>query len=150
MSKATGIDFKQFFKPEVIKANADKKYSDQEVAHYYRRFWSECSKAGMRFNTCYIGNGLKDYYQYQQLWTNKTDCCDIKGNLAAFKTTSQDRGWKDRLRQAPLLAQAEAAMKEEQRADVEFATANAGEKVANAVSEPIKNNLIEGRFDAQG
>ncbi len=100
MAKATGLDFQSFFKPEFIKGNFDRKYSDSEIAFYYKKLQSECAKHGIRFNTCYIGNGEKDYYQYQSLWDNKSDCCDAKGNVPSFKSSSQDASWEYRIKQA--------------------------------------------------
>lgn len=89
MSKATGIDLKSFFKPESVSGSTDRHYSDKEISHYYFQLKKACHKNGLRFSTCYIGNGEKDYYQYQQLWTNKADCCDAIGNVTAFKVSSQ-------------------------------------------------------------
>lgn len=100
LNKATGMEFREFFTPEVIQENADKKFSDAEIAYYYREIGKRCRENGLRFSTCYIGNGLKDYYQYQKLWANKKDCCDIVGNLNSFKTTSQSISWKEREKHA--------------------------------------------------
>jgi len=101
MSKATGVDIKSFFKPEVIAARGDKHYSDREIAYYYFELRKRSAQLGLRFNTCYIGNGEKDYYQYQQLWDNKKDCCDAIGNVAGFKNTSQVVPWEIREKHAP-------------------------------------------------
>ncbi|MEW6056153.1 MAG: radical SAM protein [Bdellovibrionota bacterium] len=105
VTEATGTDFKEFFRPEVTKTgkggNRDKNYSDSEIAFYYKKFQSECARRNMRFSTCYIGNGIKDYYQYQELWSNKSDCCDVVGNVSEFRETSQSIPWSDRIRHAP-------------------------------------------------
>jgi len=101
MTKETGIDFKSFFKPELLKEKGDKRYSDSEIAFYYKKMQIECAKNGIRFNTCYIGNGEKDYYQYQHLWDNRKDCCDAVGNVKAFTTTSQVVPWETRMKHAP-------------------------------------------------
>lgn len=100
MSKAAEVDLKQFFTPEVMKGHNDKHYSDREISHYYRWFKQESLKHGFRFTTCYIGNGAKDYYQYQSLWDNKKDCCDIVGNVKSFTTTSQTVPWQERIKHA--------------------------------------------------
>jgi len=101
LTKETGIDFRAFFKPENIKGHGDKRYSDQEIAYYYTKLKFETAKHGIRFNTCYIGNGEKDYYQYQKHWDNKADCCDAVGNVRAFQTTSQVVPWNERLQHSP-------------------------------------------------
>ena len=101
MSRETGIDFKTFFKPEIFRVNGDKHYSDSEIAFYYKKIQVESARLGLRFNTCYIGNGAKDYYQYQNLWDNKSDCCDARGNVPSFKTSSQDVPWDFRIKEAP-------------------------------------------------
>ena len=88
-SNSIGIDYSQFFKKEALSFKGDKRFSDEEVAFYYKTLHRLCEKKGMRFSTCYIGNGEKDYYQYQDLWSNKSDCCDTKGNVKGFKNTCQ-------------------------------------------------------------
>ncbi len=100
LTKASGIDFKDFFTPEVMAGSGDKNFSDAEIAYYYREIGKRCMRNGLRFSTCYIGNGLKDYYQYQKMWSNKSDCCDIVGNLDSFKSTSQSISWVERERHA--------------------------------------------------
>ena len=121
MSAATDVDIRSFFKPEELKGSGDKRFSDAEIAHYYLRLKEECSKRGIRFNTCYIGNGEKDYYQYQLLWDNKKDCCDAKGNVEAFKTTSQAVSWDERLRHSPAKCIAEKSMKQDTEYAKQFA-----------------------------
>lgn len=121
MTRETGIDFKSFFKPELLKGHGDKRYSDSEIAFYYKMLQAETQKAGIRFNTCYIGNGEKDYYQYQHLWDNGKDCCDAIGNVASFKTTSQTVSWDERLKHASCKETAEKSMKQEKIMEEEFA-----------------------------
>lgn len=104
ISKASGVDLKQFFKPDVLAKNGDKHFSDAEISYYYREIHKKCLKHNMRFNTCYIGNGVKDYYQYQNLWSNKKDCCDAVGKVDAFKRTSQEISWNVRAKHAPCKA----------------------------------------------
>ena len=93
ISKVTGLDYKSFFKIEGQKKCHDLRYSDKEVAHYYLWLKKEALKRALRFNTCYIGQGIKDYYAYQALWSNKSDCCDAKGNVPAIKNSSQIVPW---------------------------------------------------------
>jgi DNA repair photolyase len=102
LSKVSGIDIKSFYKPDLYEVRGDKRYSDTEIAQYYKMFATECRKHEVRFNTCYIGNGIKDYFQYQDLWSNKGDCCDAKGNVKAFgEATSQSIPWSERRKHAP-------------------------------------------------
>lgn len=100
VEKTTGIDLKPLFKPEVIntglRGNREKKFSDQEIKAYYLRIAAAARKNNLRFTTCYIGNGAKDYHQYQSLWSNKSDCCDVKGNVSSFKATAQEIPWEVR------------------------------------------------------
>lgn len=105
--KATGINIKDFFRREHFTGSEDRTYSDSEIAFYYKRIQALAFKNGMRFNTCYIGNGIKDYFQYQTLWSNKNDCCDSAGNVRQFVKTSQDIPWEERIRHASC---AESAM----------------------------------------
>jgi hypothetical protein len=113
MSQSTGVDLKSFFKQEQWEMDGDKRYSDKEIAYYYFELAKRARKSGVRFNTCYIGNGEKDYYQYQDLWSNKGDCCDAKGNIKAFKSSSQEIDWKTRLKQASCKDDAKESQKEE-------------------------------------
>ena len=98
MSEATGVNFQSFYKPELYEIRGDKRYSDNEIAIYYKKFQGLCAARGIRFSTCYIGNGTKDYFNYQSLWDNKADCCDARGNVAAFTSSSQDIPWPERRR----------------------------------------------------
>lgn len=120
ITRATGIDIKSFFKPENLAGHGDKKYSDKEIAFYYFNQKKEASKRHIRFNTCYIGNGQKDFYQYQSLWDNKKDCCDAVGNVKAFKSTSQEITWDERLKFAPDKATAIKSREQEVEFDEKF------------------------------
>lgn len=115
LNDSTGINLKPFFKAENLakKGNAESRYSDAEIGAYYRWFHQMAKQAGIRFSTCYIGMGLKDYFQYQDLWVNKSDCCDIKGVLPSVKKTSQDVTWETRIALATSKEDAIAAMNQE-------------------------------------
>lgn len=129
LTKVSGIDVRTFFKPELLQIHGDKRYSDSEIAHYYKMFQSECTKHGVRFSTCYIGNGIKDYFQYQDMWSNKADCCDAIGNVKAFQNlTSQNIPWEERKKHAPSREGAEKSEKLDLSADVEFNAPNVRQK----------------------
>lgn len=115
MSSALNLDLKAFFKPDLFSQNGDKRFSDQEIAVYYMKLKTEAAKNNIRFSTCYIGNGEKDYYQYQDLWDNKGDCCDIRGNVEAFKTSSQLVPWPERFKHASHKGIAETSMLNDQQ-----------------------------------
>ncbi len=100
MSKAIGIDLKQFFRPELMKQRGDRFYSDAEIGYYYRLMQKDCAKSGLRFSTCYIGNGLKDYHAYQALWSNKNDCCDVRQGNDSVSPTCQEIPWEVRKQHA--------------------------------------------------
>ena len=119
LTKASDIHVKEFFKPENLKGSGDKRYSDAEIKCYYQYFQNQCKKYGLRFSTCYIGNGIKDYYQYQNMWSNKGDCCDAVGNIPAFNgKTSQDISWDRRIKHASKKEAAIASKKEEEDAEI--------------------------------
>lgn len=120
MSEATGINLKLFFTEEALSVSGDRKYSDSEIAYYYGKIANLCAANDLRFSTCYIGNGLKDYGQYQSLWTNRADCCDIKGNVASFQTTSQEISWAERMKHAPSLSEAEKSKAAEENYQFNF------------------------------
>lgn len=121
LSKVSGVDVKSFYKPELYEARGDKRYSDTEIAHYYRMLLRDCQQHKIRFNTCYIGNGIKDYFQYQDLWSNKGDCCDAQGQVQAFRgATCQDIPWSERRRHAPCKTDADQSQKMEVQATQEY------------------------------
>ena len=105
-SLAAGIDYSTFFKPELYKEKGDKRFSDQEIGYYYNEIHRRCKQLNLSFTTCYIGNGEKDYFQYQSLWKDKKDCCNIKSILPAFKTTSQQIPLDVRIKHASNTAKA--------------------------------------------
>ncbi|OFZ82862.1 MAG: hypothetical protein A2603_11725 [Bdellovibrionales bacterium RIFOXYD1_FULL_55_31] len=120
ISKSCNLDFGSFFKPEYCKKSDDRHYSDSEIAYYYKLIQDKCARRGIRFTTCYIGNGEKDYYQYQDLWTNKTDCCDALGNVPRFATTSQSIDWNTRFQFATNKTLATAALEQEKLHKVKY------------------------------
>jgi DNA repair photolyase len=115
LQRTTGVDLKPFFKKELYAkgGNGESRFSDREIAYYYRWFGKMAREAGIRFTTCYIGMGLKDFFQYQDLWTNKNDCCDVVGNVASFSRTAQSIGWEVRRAHAPSKEIADTARREE-------------------------------------
>jgi DNA repair photolyase len=113
MSQVTGIDMASFFTPENMKERGDKRYTDAEIEQYYLKFKKACDANNVRFNTCYIGNGEKDFYQYQHLWSNKQDCCDAKGNVPNIITSSQQVPWETRVKHAPCKLDAEKSKEQE-------------------------------------
>ena len=88
ISKDVGIDFASFFKSELFSKTSDSRYSDKEIASYYRAIKTRCDGSNIRFNICHIENGIKDYFQYQNLWSNKSDCCDARGLVKGIKNSS--------------------------------------------------------------
>lgn len=98
--KATNIDLKPFFRTDIPQDARDKRYTDSEISFYYKTLQSAAAERGLRFTTCYIGNGIKDYFQYQPLWSNVSDCCDLRGNLERFKSSSQELPWDVRIKHA--------------------------------------------------
>lgn len=126
ISRATGLDFNVFFKPENVTAMNDRKYSDAEIRFYYRKIREDAHSKGLRFNTCYIGNGEKDYYQYQELWSNKSDCCDARGNVSSFSSSSQEISWDQRIRHASCKMSAQKAREQSEILERQMQGAKAG------------------------
>lgn len=141
LSKATGVDIRAFFKPEFLNARADKRYSDPEIAQYYKMFSNQCRQSGIRFTTCYIGNGIKDYFQYQDLWTNKKDCCDVIDNVNRFKTTSQAVPWRIREKHATCKPNAAASKAMDEAATAAFEAETAAKRPpATKRKMPVKRD----------
>lgn len=90
IQKATGVDLRPFFNRELTyKSARDWHYSDKEIRHYYEEVKRRCVRRAVEFTVCYIGNGEKQFWETQDLWSNKADCCNIKGKVAEFKTDSR-------------------------------------------------------------
>jgi len=89
MHQALGYDLRAHFAEDVHEERASLHFSAAETAYYYQRIKSLCEQHGLRFSTCYIGNDSagKSFERYQPLWSNRADCCDALGNVAAFTTT---------------------------------------------------------------
>lgn len=116
IEKATSIPIRTFFRPEEVSkpGRSEARYTDEEIGHYYQWFHRECEKHGIRFNTCYIGNGIKDFYQYQHLWSNSSkDCCDVVGVLSSFKKTCQSIPWNVREKHSPCKSDCKSVQNEE-------------------------------------
>ena len=90
IEKATGFDLTPFFHTEHRKGNLgvkhirDYHYSEPEVRAYYERVHAKCIQQGVEFTTCYIGNGENMFWSDQDLWSNKTDCCNAKNRVKGF------------------------------------------------------------------
>lgn len=98
MEKATGRELRSFYKDDVRKSARDYHYSDAEIRAYYERLHAKCIENGIEFTTCYIGNGEKQFWRDQDLWTNKSDCCNVKGKVESFKTDSRQIEWDIRMK----------------------------------------------------
>lgn len=98
IQKATGVNLRPFFNKELnVGARGDFRFSDKEIRFYYSEFKRRAVARNIQFTTCYIGNGEGQFWRDQDLWTNKKDCCNIKGNLAAFKTDARQIPFTSRL-----------------------------------------------------
>ncbi len=107
ISKVSGVNLNQFFLESFSQGRSDRRFTDIEIAFYYKTLKAACDRQGVRFSTCYIGNGIKDYFQYQKMWSNKKDCCDARGNVKGFGSSSQEIDWKTRTKFAPDQKEAE-------------------------------------------
>lgn len=119
LERSTGVSFKSFFRKELSakSGNGESRYSDREISYYYKSFGEKAKKLGIRFSTCYIGMGIRDYYQYQDLWANKVDCCDVVGNVSGFKQTAASIPWDERARHSTDVDLVEAARSEAENAE---------------------------------
>ncbi len=119
ISKATNINYREFFKPENYTNSGESHFSNEEIGYYYRMLGKLASESDIRFSTCYIGNNFKDYYQYQDLWSNKKDCCDVVGNVRNFDKTAQDIPWDTRHKHAKDMVISNKVQEMEQKLDME-------------------------------
>ncbi len=95
----TKFDLRQFFKRDVIlKSARDWHYSDAEIRTYYKMMKEKADLNGIEFTTCYIGNGELQFWRDQDIWSNKKDCCNIKGKIASFTKDSREIPFETRLK----------------------------------------------------
>jgi DNA repair photolyase len=98
VEKASGLNLRQFFnKEETNKSRRDWHFSEREIRYYYEKVKVLCNKRGLEFTVCYIGNGEEQFWNTQDLWSNKKDCCNIKDRVASFTTDSRAVSFEDRL-----------------------------------------------------
>ena len=99
IQRATGFDLRLFFDREAtLKSQRDYHYSDKEIRYYYEEYKRRCDARCMDFTVCYIGNGENHFWDHQDLWSNKRDCCNIKGKVNAFQTDAREVPFETRLR----------------------------------------------------
>lgn len=95
MRDVSGVELRDFFRPENfntgIRGNTDKNYSDKEISFYYKKLYAEAKDRDLRFTTCYIGNGLKDFFSIkpygatkQIVATSKALCRRLKNHVKIF------------------------------------------------------------------
>ena len=92
MKKALGYDIREIFAKDAQWERASLHFSEQEVSYYYRELARLSRAKGLRFSTCYIGNDAsgESFERYQDLWANKSDCCDAKGMVEGINATCAD------------------------------------------------------------
>jgi len=100
IEKVTGFDLRQMYKTDsdIKKSRRDYHFSDKEVRYYYDQIKQRCDNRGVDFTTCYIGNGENHFWKDQDIWSNKKDCCNVKGKVSTFKTDSRELTFVQRLK----------------------------------------------------
>ncbi|MBK7844119.1 MAG: hypothetical protein IPJ71_10560 [Bdellovibrionales bacterium] len=98
IEKVTGFDLRQMYKSEVEKSKRDYHFSDREIRYYYEQIKFRCNQRGVQFTTCYIGNGESHFWKDQDIWSNKSDCCNVKNRLDTFKKDCREVTFDIRLK----------------------------------------------------
>jgi DNA repair photolyase len=99
IQKATGADLRTFYRKEDnYKSRRDWHFSDRETRYYYEQLYIKSKKRKIEFTTCYIGNGETHFWKDQDIWSNKKDCCNAKGKVAAFERDSREITFAERLK----------------------------------------------------
>ena len=100
IEKETNFNFKSLFTKPLPFGRGNKEYhfSDEEIAAYYKRYNKRCLDNALEYTTCYIGNGEEFFWKDQVDWTNKKDCCNIKGRVKGFKTDARSIPFEERLK----------------------------------------------------
>lgn len=99
LEQATKFDLRRFYNRDLIlKSARDWHYSDSEIRAYYKRIKEKCDSNGIQFTTCYIGNGEFQFWNDQDMWSNKKDCCNVKGRVPSFTKDSREISFETRLK----------------------------------------------------
>jgi DNA repair photolyase len=98
IEKAAGVNLRQFYRKDLVDKGRNFHFTDAEVRYYYEQIRKRAMSHAMEFTTCYIGNGEDHFWKDQDLWSNKRDCCNIKGKVSAFKTDSRSIPFETRLK----------------------------------------------------
>jgi len=90
VEKVTGHYIRSFYNDSVRKSARDYHFSDLEIRYYYEKLFSLCKNNGIQFSTCYIGNGETHFWKHRDLWHDKSDCCNIRGQVPGFKASCRE------------------------------------------------------------
>ena len=63
-------------------------FSATEIRKYYEHIQNYAVSREIDFSTCYLGQGEKAFFENQDLWSNKIDCCNSIGKVKEFKRGS--------------------------------------------------------------
>ncbi len=98
ITESTGVDLRSFFSKDSKRHATLYQYSEREITAYYEKIHGLCKKQGIEFTTCYIGNGESFFWKHQNLWDNKTDCCNAKGQVKHFTIDARSIKYTTRLK----------------------------------------------------
>lgn len=91
IERASGVNLRDFYRKDIVnKSKRDFHFSDNEIRYYYEQIKARCQSNAMQFTTCYIGNGENHFWKDQDLWSNKKDCCNVKGKVSSFRTDARE------------------------------------------------------------
>lgn len=98
IEKATGVNLRQFYRKDLVnKSKRDFHFSDREIRYYYNQLQKRCVAKKVQFTTCYIGNGEGHFWKDPDLWSNKSDCCNVKSRVKSFRSDSREIPFQKRL-----------------------------------------------------
>lgn len=99
VERTTNFNLRQFYRRDAVnKSDRDFHFSDKEIRYYYEQLKKRSNKHGIQFTTCYIGNGEGHFWKDQDLWSNKRDCCSVKGRVESFLSDSRQIPFSSRLK----------------------------------------------------
>lgn len=98
IERVTGFNLREFYRKDLVnKSKRDFHFTDREIRYYYEQIKNRCQSNAIQFTTCYIGNGENHFWKDQDLWSNKSDCCNIKGKVSSFKRDCREVPFEKRL-----------------------------------------------------
>lgn len=90
LSQKMEIDLLDLFDSKNLKKGMQVRLHQEEADRYFMLLAKACREREIDFSTCYLGSNQTNYYRYQNLWSNKNDCCNVKNKVERHNRDTLD------------------------------------------------------------